>query len=334
MTGRIAALLFAGLGLCAGLPAAAETGPEVADQFDCAACHAERLREFRRRGAATLVAHDPQPQLDTGRQDAASSPDMCLSCHDGFVMDSRSLWKQGHLGHPVGMVPSDRVRLPVAGGEPVFPMNADGRMYCGTCHSPHHHGSATRSPPPFMRVGLENGDLCQACHSDQKSVADSSHAPPSSRRRSPGADYTERGVCTRCHVAHDAQGPVMWAREPGSGKSVADALCHSCHDGDVAYYQHPQVIEAWSQALRSGLIADEGAPMPVFDSAGSRSLTGVIGCPTCHDAHRERAAGLPGERPGRFLRRAGVRGFLCADCHGASALRRYQYFHSAVSRRR
>jgi hypothetical protein len=334
MTGRIAALLFAGLGLCAGLPAAAETGPEVADQFDCAACHAERLREFRRRGAATLVAHDPQPQLDTGRQDAASSPDMCLSCHDGFVMDSRSLWKQGHLGHPVGMVPSDRVRLPVAGGEPVFPMNADGRMYCGTCHSPHHHGSATRSPPPFMRVGLENGDLCQACHSDQKSVADSSHAPPSSRRRSPGADYTERGVCTRCHVAHDAQGPVMWAREPGSGKSVADALCHSCHDGDVAYYQHPPVIEAWSQALRSGLIADEGAPMPVFDSAGSRSLTGVIGCPTCHDAHRERAAGLPGERPGRFLRRAGVRGFLCADCHGASALRRYQYFHSAVSRRR
>ena len=306
----------------------------MADQFDCAACHTERLREFRRRGAATLVAHDPQPQLDTGRQDAASSPDMCLSCHDGFVMDSRSLWKQGHLGHPVGMVPSDRVRLPVAGGEPVFPMNAEGRMYCGTCHSPHHHGSATRTPPPFMRVGLENGDLCQACHSDHKSVADSSHAPPSSRRRSSEPDYTERGVCTRCHVAHDAQGPVMWAREPGSGKSVADALCHSCHDGDVAYYQHPQVIEAWSQALRAGLIADEGAPMPVFDSAGSRSLTGVIGCPTCHDAHRERAAGLPGERPGRFLRRAGVRGFLCADCHGASALRRYQYFHSAVSRRR
>lgn len=334
MIRRMATLISAAIALCVVLPAAAETGPEVADQFDCAACHTERLREFRRRGSATLVEHEPQPKLDTGRQDAASTPDMCLSCHDGFVMDSRSLWKQGHLGHPVGMVPSNRVRLPVAGGEPVFPMNEDGRMYCGTCHSPHHHGSATKAPPPFMRVDLEDGNLCQSCHSEQESVADSGHAPPSSRRRSPGADYTERGVCTRCHVAHDAQGPVMWAREPGSGKSVADALCHSCHEGDVAYYQHPQIIEAWSHEVRSALIADEGAPMPVFDSAGSRSPTGIIGCPTCHDVHRERAAGLADERPGLFLRRASVQDFLCADCHGASALRRYQYFHSAVSRRR
>ena len=37
---------------------------------------------------------------------------------------------------------------------------------------------------------------------------------------------------------------------------------------------------------------------------------------------------------GLYLRRASVQDFLCADCHGASGLRRYQYFHSAVSRRR
>jgi hypothetical protein len=330
----ISILLFAGLALSAALAAAAELGPEVADQFDCATCHTERLREFRRRGAATLVEHEPQPQLDTGRQDAASTPDMCLSCHDGFVMDSRSLWKEGHLGHPVGMVPSSRVRQPAAGGEPVFPMNEDGRMYCGTCHSPHYHDSATKAAPPFMRVDLRDGNLCQSCHDDKKAVAGSGHGPTSSRRRSSEADYTERGICTRCHVAHEAQGPVMWAREPGGGKSVANALCHSCHEGDVAYYEHPQVIEAWSQQVRSVLIADKGAPMPVFDSAGSRSATGIIGCPTCHDAHRERATGLPDDRPGLFLRRASVRGFLCADCHGASGLRRYQYFHSEVSRRR
>ena len=334
MTRGVVNLFFAGLLLSAALPAAAEVGPEAADQFDCAACHTERLREFRRRGVATLVEHEPQPQLDTGRQDAASTPDMCLSCHDGFVMDSRSLWKRGHLGHPVGMVPSSRIRQPAAGGEPVFPMNEDGRMYCGTCHSPHYHGSATKAAPPFMRVDLRDGNLCQSCHDDKKAVADSGHGPTSSRRRSFEADYTERGICTRCHVAHEAQGPVMWAREPGGGKSVANALCHSCHEGDVAYYEHPQVIEAWSQQVRSVLIADKGAPMPVFDSAGSRSATGIIGCPTCHDAHRERATGMPDDRPGLFLRRASVRNFLCADCHGASSLRRYQYFHSTVSRRR
>lgn len=334
MTRWIAAFLLGSAAVCTAPSAVAEMEPETADQFECSACHTERLREFRRRGAATLVAHEPTPDLDTGRQDAASAPDMCLSCHDGFVMDSRSLWKAGHRGHPVGMVPSDSVNLPVAGNEPVFPMNDDGRMYCGTCHSPHYHGSATTAPPPFMRVGLEDGNLCLACHRDKKSVADSDHAPQSSRRRSAEPDYAERGTCTRCHVAHDALGPVMWARETGNAKTVADALCHSCHEGDVDRYEHPQMIEAWSDDLRSGLVADDGAPMPVFDQDGSRALTGVIGCPTCHDAHRQRPAGLPDERPGLFLRRARSEQMLCADCHGPSSLRRYQYFHSAVSRRR
>ncbi len=334
MTRLLAKVLFACLGLCTTLPAVAEMQPEVAEQFDCATCHTERLREFRRRSAVALVEHDPSPKLDTGRQDAVSAPDMCLSCHDGFVMDSRSLWKEGHQGHPVGMVPSDRVEQPVAGGEPVFPMNDDGRMYCGTCHSPHYHPSATSAAPPFMRVDLKDGNLCLSCHRDRESITDSDHAPPSSRRRSAAADYTERGVCTRCHLAHDARGPVMWAREPGSGESAANALCQSCHEGDVTIFEHPQVIEAWSDDLRTGLIADKDAPMPVFDEAGSRALTGVIGCPTCHDAHRQRAAGLRQERPGLFLRRARTERSLCVDCHGPSGLRRYQYFHSPVSRRR
>lgn len=328
----LATLLFGCFGLCTILPAIAETQPEVAEQFDCASCHTERLREFRRRGAVSLVEHKPRPKLDTGTQDAASAPDMCLSCHDGFVKDSRSIWKQGHQGHPIGMLPSSRIERPVAGNEPVFPMNDDGRMYCGTCHSPHNHSSAKSTAPPFMRVDLNNGGLCLSCHSDKNGVADSDHASPSSLRR-PAPDYTGRGVCTRCHVAHDAQGPVMWAREPGSGKSVADALCHSCHEGDVTYYDHPQVIEAWSDELRSGHVADKGAPMPVFDSNGSRQLIGIIGCPTCHDAHRQRAGGLPAERPGFFLRRAQSAQLLCSDCHGPSSLRRYQYFHSEVSRK-
>ena len=334
MSPWIPALLIGSLGFWMALPASAELGPEVADQFECAACHTERLREFRRRGAATLVEHERTLDLDTGRQDASSAPDMCLSCHDGFVMDSRSLWKQGHRGHPVGMMPSQRIDLPVAGNEPVFPMNDDGRMYCGTCHSPHHHGSATTAPPPFMRVGLEDGNLCGSCHSDKQSVADSDHARRPSRRASAPPDYSERDVCTRCHVAHDAQGPVMWAREPGNAKLVADALCLSCHEGDVDRYEHPHMIEAWSNGLRSGLVADSGATMPVFDRDGSRAPTGVIGCATCHDAHRQRPAGLPDERRGLFLRRARTEQMLCADCHGPSSLRRYQYYHSEVSRRR
>lgn len=333
MIRRLVALLAGGLVACTAMPVAAQIGPEVAEQFDCAACHTERLREFRRRGAATLVEHDPRPTLDTGSQDESSTPDMCLSCHDGFVMDSRSLWQEGQHGHPVGMLPSDRITQPVVGGEAVFPMNDDGRMYCGSCHSPHYHGNATREAPPFMRVDLRNGNLCTACHKEKKSVADSDHAPPASRRRAP-PDYSDRGLCTRCHVAHDAKAPVMWVREPGSGEVLADALCNSCHDGDVDHFRHPPSIEAWSNDLRAGLTDDDGAPMPVFDSDGSRSRTGVIGCPTCHDAHFQRPDDLAADRAGGFLRRTNSDHLLCADCHGPSSLRLYQYYHSTVSRRR
>lgn len=71
MIRRLAALLAGGFVACTTMPAAAQIGPEIAEQFDCAACHTERLREFRRRGAATLVEHDPRPTLDTGSQDEA-----------------------------------------------------------------------------------------------------------------------------------------------------------------------------------------------------------------------------------------------------------------------
>lgn len=126
----------------------------------------------------------------------------------------------------------------------------------------------------------------------------------------------------------------MWAREPGSGEVLVDALCNSCHDGDVDHYRHPSMFEAWSHELRAGVVTDGGATMPVFDDSGSRALTGVIGCPTCHDAHQQRAEGLAKDKPGPFLRRLRPENLMCADCHGQSALRRYQFFHSTVSRSR
>ena len=51
MIRHIVAALLACLGLGIALPAVAESPPELADRFDCATCHTERLREFRRRGA-------------------------------------------------------------------------------------------------------------------------------------------------------------------------------------------------------------------------------------------------------------------------------------------
>ncbi|RMF95786.1 MAG: hypothetical protein D6727_09910 [Gammaproteobacteria bacterium] len=333
---KLKLLLALGAGLLLATAARAvdmESLPEFADRFECAHCHTNRLKEFRRKRALRLVEPQPERELPTGRQNEVSTPAMCFSCHDGYVMDSRSLWQADSHAHPLGMAPSAKIRRPEVDGEPVFPMNEDGRMYCGSCHSPHNHEAATKAAPDFMRVDLKTGDLCLACHTDKVTVLRTDHVPRSSRRKRRPADFTSKGPCARCHIAHNAQGPLLWRREPGPGNTTVNTLCNSCHEGDVKPSQHPPDVVAWSAALRSALVDDSGAPMPVFDAHASQSETGAIGCPTCHNPHQQRPDGAPDYHPGKFLRRAESAGLLCADCHGPSGLRRYQFFHSATTRK-
>jgi len=301
---------------------------EVAELFKCAVCHTDSLREYRRRRAVTLVPHDPNPTLTTGQQMETSTPGMCFSCHDGFVLDSRKLWKENHMGHRIGMRPSAGITLPVVNNEPVFPMNDDGRMYCGTCHSAHQITDAENQAPTFMRVDPKDGNMCQACHDGKRSIAGSDHVRSTSRRRKAPADFAARGVCVRCHVAHKAKGPVLWSRQPGEGNIPVNQLCTSCHEDEVHPSEHPNEVVAWSQVLRDPFLLSPGSAMPVFDSDGLQSVNGSIGCPTCHDAHRQRIPDLPPERASKFLRLTNTIGFLCADCHDSSSLRRYLYFHT------
>jgi len=308
--------------------APAEEVAEVAELFKCPVCHTDRLREYKRRRAVSLVPHEPNPTLPTGQQFETSTPDMCFSCHDGFVLDSRTLWKKGHMGHAVGMHPSAEIRLPIVDEEPVFPMNDDGRMYCGTCHSAHQIEDAANEAPPFMRVDPQDGNLCQACHDEQRSISDSDHVRSSGRRRKAPADFEARGVCVRCHVPHEAKGPVLWSREPGEGNIAVNRLCTSCHEDEVHPSEHPNETVAWSQELREPFSLSPSTSMPVFDSNGLQTKNGSIGCPTCHNAHKQRAPDLPSDRAGKFLRLYSTKDFLCADCHDSSSLKRYLYFHT------
>jgi len=59
---------------------------------------------------------------------------------------------------------------------------------------------------------------------------------------------------------------------------------------------------------------------------------GMIGCPTCHNVHRETAEGRPDHLPGLYLRMPEIVEPLCSDCHGPDSLLLYKFFHSNVSR--
>jgi predicted CXXCH cytochrome family protein len=302
---------------------------EVADQFDCKACHPMKIRDFKGRRANPIVAVEEFPEEPSGVQDIASTEGMCLSCHDGFVMDSREMWIGGYRGHRLGMAPSNKIEISELGGEPDFKLNEDGNVYCGTCHSAHLNEAegAFAKVKPFMRQSADGGNICQACHQDKKEMAGSGHDRGSRRAK----DFERRGTCGNCHMPHGSDKPLMWARSVGEGNIVVNTFCRDCHGDGPHPGEHPANIVAWSQEVRQAVRSNAEA-LPVYDKDGRHAKMGQIGCPTCHNPHRERAEGRPDHLPGLYLRMPEIVEPLCSDCHGPDSLLLYKFFHSQVSR--
>ncbi len=108
-------------------PAAALRSKTSANR-ECSICHIMWLDEFKREDVKPLIPFDPLPVEKTGKQDVVSTDRMCFSCHDGFVLDSRFLWKKNRHNHPVGVIPTDDVTIPTSKGKIVFPLNQDGKL--------------------------------------------------------------------------------------------------------------------------------------------------------------------------------------------------------------
>jgi len=304
---------------------------EAADAFDCSACHPMKIRDFKGRRANPVTPVEEFPELPTGIQDVASSPAMCFSCHDGFVMDSRAVWANGEYhGHRLGIAPPEGMAIPALGGSPEFPLNDDGNVYCGTCHSAHvsEAEGAFAKVEPFMRQAADGGHICTACHSDNAAIKGSAHDKGSRRSK----DFEKRGTCGSCHVPHGSDRPLMWAREFGTAELTLDRMCRSCHDDGPEPAVHPAMVVAWSPEIRTAVYESTPGEMPVFDQEGRQARVGQIGCPTCHNVHVETAEGRPEHLNGLHLRLPEFVEPLCADCHGPASLFLYTFFHSGASR--
>ena len=323
--------------LCAALPANSQSETakplNVGKQFNCKVCHVNRLKELKKGDEPTLVDAETVVMDTHGEQDAASTERMCLSCHDGFVLDSRFVWSEKHSTHPVGVALPETMKMAMVGDKPALPLNEDGEVYCGTCHLGHPGKGEAANAPIFVRVSRENGSLCSNCHDDKTGIAGSPHARL--KKTNQPQDFESRGICGRCHAPHKNKGPLLWAKNPKEGKNTAvNGLCSTCHGKKPNPGEHPSNVLAWSQPVREAFLGKKAVEMPVFDENARHSNRGAIGCATCHDPHKQRAEGLAAEVPGYFLRLADTKGFLCADCHKSSALFRYKFFHSDKSRRR
>jgi predicted CXXCH cytochrome family protein len=255
-----------------------EAARVVAEKRECATCHIAWMSEFKRDDIATLTPYDPRPVVNTGKQDVVSTERMCFSCHDGFTLDSRQIWLEGRHNHPVGMVPSDKVILPQKDGKTVFPLNDDGKVYCGTCHSAHGLSWQESESPIFLRVPNVQSSMCMTCHerpADQKQGTN--HPVLKVLAEKPdglaalGGKFGRNNeiICQSCHTPHAARSKpltVVDNRQAG--------LCSQCHvdKGNMSGTKHDLTIMAPEKKNRKGEVVAEYGP--------------CLACHVLHDADK------------------------------------------------
>lgn len=307
----------------------------------CTACHVEWMQPLADGQATDLMAvpkNEPtQPHV--------SRPEVCRSCHDGSLVDSRrAVWvEHGHQSHTK---PPPEMRIPEK-----LPLH-EGLLTCRTCHSAHSRGSGdtTFREAVFLRVDRQVGELCIGCHQDHTGGPERGNHPAMGEPRAgarpdlvfalqeePARDLS----CLSCHEAHAAADAKLLVSAAGSND-----LCTKCHQpgehaaGTGLRMTHPldAVLSPVQQsALRSAdrHFAADGkllcischAPHGAF---GGRALLAEEpangqACVRCHSEQSAVLGTLHDLRPvaphyqhpaGSPIRTAGP----CAACHATHAL--------------
>jgi predicted CXXCH cytochrome family protein len=263
---------------------------------ECAICHIRWVQAFDR-------SHPQESAMQTVMERQAGSGDMCLSCHDGSVTDSRfKVWSTRH--HTTDAVPSPAVRIPTE----KFPLDTQGRMTCATCHTAHAvPGNSDLRTVIFLRQPNVDSSLCLACHPQHAQKSDCQH--PLGRAKSPvpktildaGGKTSPDGYeifCQTCHEPHGAQNAWMLVLPPSE-------LCIACHTDKA-----PEVSpSAGAPVHRIGhTYTGFKPPATLLAEKATFGPSGELGCLSCHRLHD-----ASGARP--LLIRKNENSSLCLECH-------------------
>lgn len=205
---------------------------EMSSKRDCAICHIMWLNDFRT-DKKTLIKWQPGNVLMKDTQGVVSSEEICYSCHDGYVNDSRSIvWKYNR--HKTFVKPSNNVTV-----QSTLPLSNKGEIYCGTCHSAHGVGSDSNDGRPtftsFSREKNVDSSLCERCHKKEANFKRSnSHPLKTTQLKLPAMLFELGGVrsknenkviCQSCHKVHGAKGDKITIVDNTNSK-----LCFICHE--------------------------------------------------------------------------------------------------------
>jgi predicted CXXCH cytochrome family protein len=263
---------------------------------------------------------------------------MCLSCHHGAVIDSRSRLAQGQQ-HPTlhqrrdGRLAGDSLRYEDDQLPASFPLQQDKYLYCGSCHTPHDKPQGGKAlgvgrHNPWLRQVNADSDICLDCHASKQSrssdrknkeLAHLNH-PLGIRMQAPPGDE-EAGYAKRSELQKGLPDSLKLAGAR-LGKQ-GQIICQSCHQVHGAQGSPLLITGSDKAALcvachRSQYAKDKNAARkkgihPVNITLEEEVMLAgkklkKLDCLSCHSVH-EAQAGTS------LLPKGQETGTLCQHCH-------------------
>jgi predicted CXXCH cytochrome family protein len=287
----------------------------LSSKRECAICHIAWMDDFKMEGKKIFV--DPIIRgevIIAGRQGVVSTQEICYTCHDGAVLDSRDMaWMPG--SHPVFVKPSKNVTIPKT-----FPLDKKGRIFCGTCHSA--HGVDWGKKPDevildrtiFLRHENPNSFICRQCHTNKLPGENNNNHPVNvTSLKIPEKIYKMGGktgmapdqvICESCHRVHGAKSNYKMLIQ-GIKNSE---LCGTCHTDKYA----TSMEEAEQKRTHPVNIIPESAKISddIVKNGGRVGSQGKIICNSCHKIHNA-------PQDTKILVQKNKASSLCIECHVA-----------------
>jgi len=204
-------------------------------------------------------------------------------------------------------------------------------MSCKDCHRVH------RESGPETLVAR-----CMACHSRVERIRGTPHAE------------IGKMICEPCHPSHRGPDNTVVGKHSYEEPFPPDQTCTRCHNeegiGPVpGWMEHPKarkevptnygaMVVLETPIYMNGRLKEGARPLfPLFDAEGKASLSGRMGCLTCHDPHLGTigTSGEAGRSGSGYLRDpSGI--FLseiCVPCHRSEAGDHAASFHKIPRKR-
>ncbi|MES9853909.1 MAG: cytochrome c3 family protein [Candidatus Thiodiazotropha sp. L084R] len=267
---------------------------------DCVTCHLSWSEDYQE----DLLQRGPMPPV--------GSKAMCMSCHHGAVIDSRTTLGEGEQHPDYYHSKKDQYFEQIDDrGDPqpeLYPFVEEKIPYCGTCHTPHRFddeetGLTQHNENLWMRDSNKDSEFCRQCHESlyaegEEMARELGIHPVSIDLEEPveiNGKKLNRLNCESCHKVHGGGGNSALLVV---SKEEVGALCAACHTRHHA----ESLQEAQNKGVHPVNI-DLDEPVTIQDKELTR-----VDCLSCHSVHA-------GHKQTPSLIETNSDGQLCESCH-------------------